>query len=76
MLLQLTNANFLNAFKRNQQAIPGFHWCPSTSAKRNYTTSTENSVPGLESVVGLGLGGPEARLKGGPSDDVIIISQP
>jgi len=31
---------------------------------------------GLEPVVGLGLGGPEARLKGGPSDDVIIISQP
>jgi len=31
---------------------------------------------GLEPVVGLGLGGPEARLKGGPYDDVIIISQP
>jgi len=27
-------------------------------------------------VVGLGLGGPEARLKGGASDDVIMISQP
>jgi len=25
MLLQLTNAIFLNAFKRNQPAIPGFH---------------------------------------------------
>ena len=30
----------------------------------------------LQPVVGLGLGGPEARLKRGPSDDVIIISQP
>jgi len=30
----------------------------------------------LYPVVGLGLGGPEARLKRGPSDDVIIISQP
>jgi len=27
-------------------------------------------------VVGLGLGGPEARLKRGPSDDVIILGQP
>jgi len=30
----------------------------------------------LNPVVGLGLGGAEARLKRGPSDDVIIISQP
>jgi len=30
----------------------------------------------LSSVVGLGLGGPEAGIKKGPSDDVIIISQP
>ena len=30
----------------------------------------------LQPVVGLGLGGPEARLKRGPSDDVIIIRQP
>jgi len=30
----------------------------------------------LYAVVCLGLGGPEARLKRGPSDDVIIISQP
>ena len=50
MLLQLTNMSFLNAFKRNQPAIPGFHWCPNTSAKRKYTTPTENSVPGLESI--------------------------
>jgi len=27
-------------------------------------------------VVGLRLGGPEARLKRGPSDDVITLSQP
>jgi len=27
-------------------------------------------------VVGLGLGGPKARLKSGPSDDVIVLSQP
>jgi len=44
MLSQLTNAKFLNAFKRNQPV------CPSTSAKKNYTTPTENSVPGLESI--------------------------
>ena len=30
----------------------------------------------IDPVVGLGLGGPEARLKRGPSDDVIIFSQP
>jgi len=30
----------------------------------------------LGAVVGLRLGGPEARLKRGPSDDVIILSQP
>jgi len=30
----------------------------------------------LSVVVSLGLGGPEARLKRGPSDDIIIVSQP
>ena len=30
----------------------------------------------LSAVVGLGLGGPEARQKRGPPDDVIILSQP
>jgi len=30
----------------------------------------------IYSVVGLGLGGTEARLKREPSDDVIILSQP
>jgi len=30
----------------------------------------------IQPVVGLGLGGPEERLKRGPSDDVIILSQP
>ena len=30
----------------------------------------------LQAVVGSGLGGPEARPKKGPSDDVIMLSQP
>jgi len=30
----------------------------------------------IQTVVGLRLEGPEAKLKRGPSDDVIILSQP
>jgi len=30
----------------------------------------------LQAVVGLGLGGPRQDEKGGPFDDVIILSQP
>jgi len=39
-------------------------------------TISSKTLGGTWSVVGLGLGGPEARLKRGPSDDVIILGQP
>jgi len=44
--------------------------------KKTRITAETLVKPCLPAVVGLGLGGPEARLKRGPSDDVIILSQP
>ena len=45
-----------------------YHGCKNLT----HTSKTAH----VQAVVGLRLGGPEARLKRGLSDDVIILSQP
>jgi len=50
---------------------------PSVNLSRDYKiVFCDSQESYLKSVVGLGLGRPEASLKRGPSDDVIILSQP